>query len=95
MRLLLVAIAAEAALFSAIAPNFLTIGNLFEMTRVIVELGMLALALTPVLVSGGIDLSVGSMMGLAAVCSARRSKTACRRSRPARGAARRPCAAAR
>ena len=32
-----------------------------------VELGLLALALTPVMVTGGIDLSVGSMMGLAAV----------------------------
>jgi rhamnose transport system permease protein len=33
-----------------------------------VELGLLAVALTPVIVAGGIDLSVGSMMGLAAVC---------------------------
>jgi rhamnose transport system permease protein len=32
-----------------------------------VELGLLALALTPILVAGGIDLSVGSLMGLAAV----------------------------
>ena len=31
------------------------------------ELGLLALALTPVIVTGGIDLSVGSMMGLCAV----------------------------
>ena len=31
------------------------------------ELGLLAVALTPVLVTGGIDLSVGSMMGLSAV----------------------------
>jgi ribose/xylose/arabinose/galactoside ABC-type transport system permease subunit len=28
---------------------------------------LLALVLTPIIVSGGIDLSVGSMMGLAAV----------------------------
>ena len=42
-------------------------GNFFEMTRFSVELGLLAVALTPVIVSGGIDLSVGSMMGLAAV----------------------------
>ncbi|HWE06977.1 MAG TPA: substrate-binding domain-containing protein, partial [Rhizomicrobium sp.] len=35
--------------------------------RLGVELGLLALALTPVIVSGGIDLSVGSMMGLCAV----------------------------
>ena len=37
------------------------------MTRLSVELGLLALALTPVIITGGIDLSVGSMMGLAAV----------------------------
>src|SRR5262245_53748 len=67
MKLLLVAIAAELVLFAAIAPQFLTIGNAAEITRSSIELGLLALALTPVIVSGGIDLSVGSMMGLAAV----------------------------
>src|SRR5581483_8385428 len=39
----------------------------FEITRLGVEIGLLALALTPVIITGGIDLSVGSMMGLAAV----------------------------
>jgi rhamnose transport system substrate-binding protein len=67
MKLLIVALAAEVALFAAIAPYFLTVGNLAEITRSSVELGLLALALTPIIVSGGIDLSVGSMMGLAAV----------------------------
>ena len=67
MKLLLIAIAAEIVIFTAIAPNFLTAGNLFEITRLSVELGLLAIALTPILVTGGIDLSVGSMMGLAAV----------------------------
>ena len=67
MKLLLIAIAAEIVIFTAIAPNFLTTGNLFEITRLSVELGLLAIALTPILVTGGIDLSVGSMMGLAAV----------------------------
>ena len=42
-------------------------GNFFEVIRSSVELGLLALALTPVIITGGIDLSVGSMMGLAAV----------------------------
>ena len=37
------------------------------MIRLSVELGLLALALTPVIITGGIDLSVGSMMGLCAV----------------------------
>jgi rhamnose transport system substrate-binding protein len=65
--ILLVALTAEAALFAAIAPNFATTGNFFEITRLSVELGLLAIALTPVIVTGGIDLSVGAMMGLAAV----------------------------
>src|SRR4249919_4083709 len=64
---LLLVLAAETLFFSAIAPNFFTLGNFFEMTRFSVELGLLAVALTPVIVAGGIDLSVGSMMGLAAV----------------------------
>jgi rhamnose transport system substrate-binding protein/rhamnose transport system permease protein len=64
---LLIALAGEIALFSVIAPHFATAGNFFEITRLSVELGLLAVALTPVLVTGGIDLSVGAMMGLAAV----------------------------
>jgi len=65
--ILLLALGAEVALFAAIAQNFFTLGNFFEIVRLSVELGLLAIALTPVIVSGGIDLSVGSMMGLAAV----------------------------
>ena len=57
----------EIALFAVVAPNFFTLGNLFEITRLSVELGLLGVALTPVIVTGGIDLSVGSLMGLAAV----------------------------
>jgi rhamnose transport system substrate-binding protein len=64
---LLLALLAEIAVFSAIAQNFFTVENLVEVIRFSVELGMLALALTPVIITGGIDLSVGSMMGLAAV----------------------------
>jgi len=66
MRLLALALAVEVAIFTVISPHFLTSGNLFEITRLSIELGLLAVALTPILVSGGIDLSVGSMMGLAA-----------------------------
>jgi rhamnose transport system substrate-binding protein len=64
---LLVALALEIAAFSALAPSFFSFGNFFEVVRLSVELGLLALALTPVIITGGIDLSVGSMMGLAAV----------------------------
>ena len=65
--ILLLALVGEIVLFSAIAQNFLTVSNGFEVLRFSVELGLLAIALTPVIVSGGIDLSVGSMLGLAAV----------------------------
>ena len=64
---LLVALAAEIALFTVISPRFATLENAFEVMRFSVELGLLAVALTPVIIAGGIDLSVGSMMGLAAV----------------------------
>jgi rhamnose transport system permease protein len=65
---LYVAILLEVAVFAAVAPNFLTLANFFEITRLNVELGLLAIALTPILITGGIDLSVGAVMGLAAVC---------------------------
>ena len=65
--ILLFVLAAEIAIFSALGENFFTSENFFEVIRLSVELGLLALALTPVMVTGGIDLSVGSMMGLAAV----------------------------
>jgi rhamnose transport system substrate-binding protein/rhamnose transport system permease protein len=64
---LLSAVAVEAVLFAFVSPNFFTLTNFFEITRLSVELGLLAIALTPILVAGGIDLSVGAMMGLAAV----------------------------
>jgi rhamnose transport system permease protein len=57
----------EILAFSLIGTNFLTRSNGFEITRLSAEIGLLALALTPVIVSGGIDLSVGSLMGLTAV----------------------------
>ena len=60
-------LASRIALFAVVAPNFLTVGNFFEVTRLSVELGLLAVALTPVIVGGGIDLSVGAMLGLSAV----------------------------
>jgi rhamnose transport system permease protein len=65
--ILLVALAIQIAIFSAIAQNFFTLDNFFEVLRFSVELGLLSIAMTPVMVTGGIDLSVGSMMGLAAV----------------------------
>jgi rhamnose transport system permease protein len=65
--ILIAALAAEIAVFGTFAQNFLTIANFFEVMRLSIELGLLAIALTAVIVTGGIDLSVGAMLGLAAV----------------------------
>ncbi len=64
---LLFVILLECGIFSLTGNNFLTTANGFEVTRLSVEVGLLALALTPIIITGGIDLSVGSMMGLSAV----------------------------
>lgn len=57
----------EVAAFGLTTDYFLSAGNLLEIARFTTALGLLALAMTPVIVTGGIDLSVGAMMGLAAV----------------------------
>jgi rhamnose transport system permease protein len=57
----------EIVVFSMIGAHFLSLANAFEVLRLSVEIGLLAVALTPVITSGGIDLSVGSLMGLSAV----------------------------
>src|SRR5881392_2362017 len=64
---LTVLLAAEVVVFCVLGKNFLSRDNFFEVMRLSVEIGLLALALTPVIVAGGIDLSVGALMGLSDV----------------------------
>lgn len=66
-RTLAVALVLEGLLFAYLAPAFHTSTNLLEILRFSVELGLLAIALTPILITGGIDLSVGSTVGLVSV----------------------------
>src|SRR5258707_14567992 len=51
---LLAVLLAEFAVFSATGGNFMTRGNAFEITRLSVEVGLLALAITPIIITGGI-----------------------------------------
>jgi rhamnose transport system permease protein len=60
-------LALELVAFGVFGHNFLTLANGFEIVRASVEVGLLALALTAVIATGGIDLSVGSLLGLCAV----------------------------
>jgi rhamnose transport system permease protein len=66
-RFVLLALVLETVVFSVLAPRFFTATNVVEVLRLSVELGLLAIALTPVIISGGIDLSVGAVLGLSAV----------------------------
>jgi rhamnose transport system permease protein len=47
--------------------GFGTIDRQFDILRHSCEIGLLAVALTPVIITGGIDLSVGSLLGLCAI----------------------------
>ena len=47
--------------------QFLTIDNLLNQGRLMAEVGLIALPMTFVIITGGIDLSVGSILGLCAI----------------------------
>jgi rhamnose transport system permease protein len=64
---LAVLVLVELVYFSIAGSNFLTAGNAAEVARASVEVGLLALAQTAIILTGGIDLSCGSLLGLAAV----------------------------
>jgi rhamnose transport system permease protein len=64
---LLAVILVEILLFQNLGRNFLAESNVSNIFRHSVEIGLLALVMTPVILTGGIDLSLGSMMGLCAV----------------------------
>lgn len=51
-------------------PNFLTVGNLINVIRQISLNGILAVGVTYVLLSGGVDLSLGSVVALTGVAAA-------------------------
>ncbi|HEX9014562.1 MAG TPA: ABC transporter permease, partial [Chloroflexota bacterium] len=57
---LMVALVILFALLSAVAPNFLSDRNLFSVLRAVAVNGMIACAMTFVIISGDIDVSVGS-----------------------------------
>lgn len=58
----------ECVVFSRTGVRFATVGNAFEVAKFSVEAGLLASMMTPVVLAGGIDLSVGSLLGFCAVC---------------------------
>lgn len=66
--LLAVVLSIECMVFTRTGTNFATQANALEIIKFSVEIGLLALVMTPVILTGGIDLSVGSLLGLCAIC---------------------------
>lgn len=62
--------------FSIFNPLFLTPGNIINIVRQVSFNAILAMGMTMVIITGGIDLSVGSVLALAAVITASFVKTA-------------------
>src|SRR5690349_763781 len=60
-------LALTCVLMGRLSPVFLQPGSLLDMTRHMVEVGLVALPMTLVILTAGIDLSPGSTMGLASV----------------------------
>ena len=65
--ILLLVLALEWFYFNSVGPRFGSLDNSFDIVRHSVEIGLLALVMTPIILTGGIDLSVGSLLGLCAI----------------------------
>lgn len=69
-RIILFALILLVGIMSFIAPNFLTKGNLIDIIRLNSIKGIMSIAMTFVLLTGGIDLSVGSTFALSGAVTA-------------------------
>jgi rhamnose transport system permease protein len=65
--LLALVVVAEWSYFNSVGPRFGTLDNTYDILRHSVEIGLLAMVMTPIILTGGIDLSVGSLLGLCAI----------------------------
>jgi len=57
-------------ILSLVSPDFLTVGNLMNVLRSVSEIGVIAFGMTMVIISGEIDLSVGSAVAFAGCLTA-------------------------
>lgn len=68
--IIVLAILIETIAFAALAPHFLSIENFINIGLSIAVIGILAVGMTFVILTGGIDLSIGSIVALAGVTAA-------------------------
>ncbi len=67
----LAALVGLCALLSLASPYFFTLRNIFNVLQGMATIGIMAVGMTMVLVAGGLDLSVGSILAVGAVVTAR------------------------
>ena len=65
--ILLLVLILEWFYFNAVGRRFASYDNTCDILRHSFEIGLLALVMTPIILTGGIDLSVGSLLGLCAI----------------------------
>ena len=65
--LLAILLAVVLVILSFQSDKFFTVGNLLNQGRLMTETGLIAIAMTFIIATGGIDLSVGSILGLTAI----------------------------
>jgi ribose/xylose/arabinose/galactoside ABC-type transport system permease subunit len=65
--ILLLVLILEWFYFKSVGRRFASYDNTCDILRHSVEIGLLALVMTPIILTGGIDLSVGSLLGLCAI----------------------------
>jgi ribose transport system permease protein len=68
--IIIFAILLEIIVFAVLSPAFLSFDNAVNIALSIAVIGILAVGMTFVILTGGIDLSVGSVVALAGVCAA-------------------------
>jgi ribose/xylose/arabinose/galactoside ABC-type transport system permease subunit len=66
-KILVLVLIAELAIFGALSPYFFTVSNLLDTSRYFSETGLIAIGMALIIITGGIDLSVGSLLALVSV----------------------------
>ncbi len=64
---LLIALVVALIVLSVTGTRFMTVGNLLNQGRLMTEVALIALPMTFIIITGGIDLSVGSILGMTAI----------------------------